>query len=329
MNEEYILITGGAGYIGSHTCKLLAEKGYKIIVLDNLVYGHKEAVLHGEFIQGDISDSVLLDKIFSTHKISAVIHFAAFAYVGESVKDPAKYYSNNVSNTITLLNAMIKHKVFNFVFSSTCATYGIPEKLPITEEMEQKPINPYGASKLMIERIVKDYSAAYGLKYCIFRYFNAAGADPECLIGEHHEPETHIIPLILDAAIGRRPSIKIFGTDYPTKDGTCIRDYIHVSDLADAHLKAFEYLKNNGESVFLNLGTMNGVSIRELINVTKKVTGRDFSVEETDRRAGDPPELIGSMKKAQKLLNWKPVHSDIETIIRDAWNWHKKSFDKQ
>ena len=326
MKKNTVLITGGAGYIGSHTNLLFKERGYETVVLDNLIYGHKESVLRGTFIKGDISDAALLDKIFSEREIAAVVHFAAFAYVGESVANPSKYYNNNVSNTITLLDAMIRHNVREFIFSSTCATYGVPQKMPITEDMEQKPINPYGASKLMIERIVKDYAAAYGLRYCIFRYFNAAGADPECRIGEWHVPETHIIPLILDAAIGKRPSIKIFGTDYPTKDGTCIRDYIHVSDLADAHLRAFEFLENDGESTFLNLGTMNGVSIRELIDVAKKVTGKDFAVEETDRRAGDPPELIGSMKKAESVLGWKPAHSDIAEIVTHAWNWHKKLF---
>ncbi len=323
-----ILITGGAGYIGSHTNALFAEKGYETIILDNLIYGHKENILGGKFIKGDISDKKLLHKIFSRNKIDAVVHFAAFAYVGESVENPSKYYNNNVASTITLLDSMIEHGVKNFIFSSTCATYGVPEKMPVTEDMEQNPINPYGASKLMIERIVKDYAVAYGLKYCIFRYFNAAGADPKCRIGERHVPETHIIPLILDAAIGRRECIKIFGTDYPTKDGTCIRDYIHVSDLADAHLKAYEYLVKGGENQFLNLGTNKGISLRELVQTVKDVTGRDFKVIDDERRAGDPPELIGSMDKAEKILGWKPVHSDIENIVRDAWNWHRKLYSK-
>lgn len=324
MTKKTVLITGGAGYIGSHTNLLFNEQGYETIVLDNLIYGHKESVLGGTFVEGDISDKNLLDKIFSEHNIAAVIHFAAFAYVGESVKKPSKYYNNNVASTISLLDAMTKHNVKEFIFSSTCATYGIPEKTPITEEMNQNPINPYGSSKLMVEKIVKDYAAAYGLRYCIFRYFNAAGADPKCRIGEWHVPETHIIPLILDAAIGRRPCIKIFGTDYPTKDGTCIRDYIHVTDLADAHLRAFKYLEDGGNNVFLNLGTMNGISIRELIAVAKKITGNDFIVEETERRPGDPPELIGGMNKAENVLSWVPIHSDISEIMLHAWNWHKK-----
>lgn len=328
MPNKTILITGGAGYIGSHTNAFFCNRGYNTIILDNLVYGHKECVLGGKFIQGDISDTTLLDRIFTENKIDAVVHFAAFAYVGESVSNPSKYYNNNVANTITLLDAMVRHGVKNFIFSSTCATYGIPPKMPITEDTEQKPINPYGASKLMIERVAKDYAAAYGIKFCIFRYFNAAGADPQCRIGEWHNPETHIIPLILDAAIGRREAINIFGTDYPTKDGTCIRDYIHVSDLADAHLRAYEYLAGGGECQFLNLGTMNGISIRELIDVSKKVTGVDFAVKEAERRVGDPPELIGSMEKARTVLGWIPVHSDIEEIVRHAWAWHKKLYGK-
>ena len=326
MADKTILITGGAGYIGSHTNALFCERGYDTIILDNLVYGHKECVLGGKFMQGDISDAKLLDKIFTENKIDAVVHFAAFAYVGESVSNPSKYYNNNVANTITLLDAMVRHGVRNFIFSSTCATYGVPPKMPITESTEQKPINPYGASKLMVERVAKDYAAAYGIKFCIFRYFNAAGADPQCRMGEWHDPETHIIPLVLDAAIGRREAISIFGTDYPTKDGTCVRDYIHVADLADAHLRAYEHLASGGDCQFLNLGTMKGISIRELIGVAKKVTGVNFAVKEAGRRAGDPPELIGSMEKARAVLGWTPVHSDIEEIVSHAWAWHKKLY---
>lgn len=327
--SKTVLVTGGAGYIGSHTNLLFGEHGYDTIVLDNLVYGHKEQVLNGTFIKGDISDGALLDTIFRENKIEAVIHFAAFAYVGESVTNPSKYYNNNVASTIALLDAMVRNGVKNFIFSSTCATYGVPSVMPVTEETAQNPINPYGASKLMIERIVRDYASAYGLQYCVFRYFNAAGADPSSRIGEWHVPETHIIPCILDAAIGRRKEICIFGTDYPTKDGTCIRDYIHVADLADAHLKAYEYLRDGGENVFLNLGTANGVSIHELVDVAKKVTGVDFCVKETERRPGDPPELIGSMKKAERVLGWKPVHSDINEIMMHAWNWHKKLYGEK
>lgn len=288
--------------------------------------GHKENVLAGTFVQGDVSDAVILDKIFEAHEIAAVIHFAAFAYVGESVANPSKYYNNNVATTIALLDAMVRHGVKHFIFSSTCATYGVPLKMPITEDAEQKPINPYGASKLMIERIVRDYAASYGLDYCIFRYFNAAGADPQCRIGEWHIPETHIIPLILDAATGSLPCVKIFGTDYPTKDGTCVRDYIHVSDLADAHLRAFEYLRGGGKSEFLNLGATSGISVRELTEIARRITGVDFAVEKAGRRPGDPPELVGSAGKAAAVLDWKPAHSNIEEIVTHAWAWHKRLF---
>lgn len=323
-----ILVTGGAGYIGSHTNKLLLREGYETVVLDNLVHGHRENVVGGVFVEGDVSDSDLLDRLFSECEIDAVIHFAAFAYVGESVADPAKYYKNNVANTISLLDAMVRHGVRKIIFSSTCATYGVPDRNPIVEEESQDPVNPYGASKWMIERIIKDYASAYGFSYCIFRYFNAAGADPDCEIGEWHVPETHIIPLILDVAMGRRDHLDVYGTDYDTRDGTCIRDYIHVWDLADAHLKAYEYLRA-GESVCLNLGTMEGVSVLELIHVAQKVTGRAIKFTSAARRPGDPPELIGGMKKAEKVLGWKPIHSKIGTVISDAWNWHLKLYGEK
>ena len=324
-----VLITGGAGYIGSHANKLFLKNGQETIVLDNLIYGHKECVTGGTFIEGDLSDTELLDSIFTNYKIDAVIHFAAFAYVGESVEKPAKYYRNNVANTINLLDAMVKHKVKFFIFSSTCATYGVPDKMPITEDIPQAPINPYGASKWMVERIVKDYSMAYGLSFCIFRYFNAAGCDPDIEIGEWHVPETHIIPLVLDAALGRRDHIEIFGTDYDTPDGTCIRDYIHVTDLANAHYLAYDYLKKGGESVFLNLGTKNGVSIREVIEKARTITGKEIKVVEGKRRAGDPPILIGSREKAEKVLGWVPKYSDLDTVISTAWMWHRKKFGNQ
>lgn len=269
-----ILICGGAGYIGSHINKLLSSAGYDTIVYDNLIYGHKEAVKWGKFIFADLANKDALRKVFSENKIDAVFHFAAFAYVGESVADPAKYYLNNVCNTINLLEAMRKYDCDKIIFSSTCATYGVPEKLPITENMPQSPINPYGATKLMVERIFKDYSAAYGLKFAALRYFNAAGADPDCEIGENHNPETHLIPLVIDAAFGKREDIKVFGTDYPTRDGTCIRDYIHVSDLAQAHLLALKYLNNGGKSDFFNLGNEVGTSVLEVIDSVKKVTGK-------------------------------------------------------
>lgn len=319
-----VLITGGAGYIGSHVNLFFLEHGCDTVVIDNLVYGHKKSVLGGTFIQGDISDVNLLDTIFSTYDIDTVLHFAAYAYVGESVKNPSKYYNNNVSNTIVLLDAMKRHNIHNFIFSSTCATYGIPDKIPITEDMPQNPINPYGASKFMIERIVSDYAAAYGLRFCVFRYFNAAGADPCCRIGEWHIPETHIIPLVLDAAMGKRKSIHIFGTNYPTRDGTCIRDYIHVIDLADAHYRAYEYLREGCTSQFLNLGTNVGISIKDLILMVEKITGRKIFVEYDGPRPGDPPELIGSGEKAYRILDFKPRLSDLETILCHAWAWHKK-----
>lgn len=318
-----VLVVGGAGYIGSHTNKELNLRGIDTVVYDNLVYGHRESVRWGIFEAGDLSDEERLEALFEKYPIEAVIHFAAYAYVGESVEQPSKYYNNNVGNTIKLLDKMLEHGVKYIVFSSTCATYGVPEQMPITEEMAQNPINPYGASKLMVERIMEDYHKAYGLNYCCLRYFNAAGADPDGEIGESHSPETHLIPLILDAAGGKRESVSIFGTDYPTEDGSCVRDYIHVTDLADAHIRALRYLKNGGESGCFNLGNGKGESVRHVIDVAKAVTGKDISVKEEARRAGDPPVLIGSAKKAETVLGWKPRYGEIETIIEHAWKWHE------
>jgi UDP-glucose 4-epimerase len=319
-----ILIVGGAGYIGSHVNKELNKHGYETVVYDNLIYGHKEAVKWGTFEYGDLRDTSRLEQIFNTYDIEAVFHFAAFAYVGESVTNPSKYYNNNVSATINLLDVMVRHNVKYFVFSSTCATYGQPEQMPITEDMPQRPINPYGASKLMVERILEDYENAYGLHSVCLRYFNAAGDDPDGEIGEMHDPETHIIPLVLDAAIGKRDCIKVFGTDYETPDGSCVRDYIHVLDLADAHIRALEYMKKENCSNRFNLGTSNGTSVIELVDVAKKVTGVDFKVVFDERRPGDPATLIGGNKKAMEILGWEARHSDIETILKDAWNWHRK-----
>ena len=319
-----ILVVGGAGYIGSHTNKELTKRGYSTVVYDNLIYGHKESVRDGILEIGDLADGGRLDEVFEKYPIEAVIHFAAYAYVGESVKEPSKYYNNNVINTIHLLDTMRKYGVNNIIFSSTCATYGVPAKVPITEDMPQSPINPYGATKLMIERVMADYHAAYGLNYCCLRYFNAAGADPECEIGESHDPETHLIPLILMAAAGDREAISIFGTDYETEDGTCVRDYIHVTDLADAHIRALEYLKNGGESGCFNLGNGKGESVRHVIETVKKVTERNICVKEEARRPGDPPVLIGSAEKAERVLGWKPRYGDIETIVRHAWEWYQK-----
>ncbi|MBW4498526.1 MAG: UDP-glucose 4-epimerase GalE [Scytonema hyalinum WJT4-NPBG1] len=321
-----ILVTGGAGYIGSHTVLALKQAGFDVIILDNLVYGHRdlvEKVLQVELVVGDTGDRPLLDDLFKTHDIAAVIHFSAYAYVGESVTDPAKYYRNNVLGTLTLLEAMLAASVKNFVFSSTCATYGVPEVVPIPEDHPQNPINPYGATKLMVERILSDFDVAYGFKSVRFRYFNAAGADPNGRLGEDHNPETHLIPLVLQTALGKRESISVFGTDYPTADGTCIRDYIHVSDLADAHVLGLEYLLKGGDSEVFNLGNGNGFSVKEVIETAKQVTGKDIKVVECDRRPGDPPALIGSGDKAKKILGWHPQYSSLKEIITHAWQWHQ------
>ncbi|WP_324282448.1 UDP-glucose 4-epimerase GalE [Cyanobacterium aponinum UTEX 3221] len=320
-----ILITGGAGYIGSHTVKLLQNRGYDILVFDNLVYGHRDIVekLGVSFIEGDLRDRTLLDDLFQEHNIEAVIHFAAYAYVGESVENPAKYYRNNVTYTLNLLEAMEKAGIRKIVFSSTCATYGIPEEVPIKETHPQNPINPYGYTKLVVEKMLSDFQRAYNWEYVAFRYFNAAGASSDGLIGEDHNPEPHLIPLILYAALGKRDSISILGDDYPTPDGTCIRDYIHVEDLAQAHLLGLEYLLDGGKSEVFNLGNGNGFSVKEVIKAAKKVTGKDFTVKNAPRRPGDPPILVGSSEKAKKILNWQPQYPDIETIISHAWQWHQ------
>jgi UDP-glucose 4-epimerase len=324
--DRSILVTGGAGYIGSHTVKALEARGIKVIILDNLVYGHRdlvEANFQAELIVGEIGDKDLLDNIFSTHKIDAVMHFAAYAYVGESIVDPAKYYQNNVAQTLTLLDVMRSHQISNLVFSSTCATYGIPHHLPIDENHPQNPINPYGFSKLTVERILQDYDRAYGLKSIIFRYFNAAGADPEGLLGEDHTPESHLIPLVFQAASDRLSSISIFGTDYDTPDGTCIRDYIHVTDLAEAHILGLEYLWENQISDIFNLGNSNGFSVQEVIDTVKQVTNKEISIVKCSRREGDPSVLIGSAIKAREILGWQPKYPKLETIIQHAWNWHQ------
>lgn len=322
-----ILVTGGAGYIGSHAVLALLTAGYNVVVLDNLVYGHRdlvEKVLQVELVVGDTGDRPLLDNLFETHDIAAVMHFSAYAYVGESVTDPAKYYRNNVIGTLTLLEAMLAASVNKFVFSSTCATYGVPEVLPIPEDHPQNPINPYGASKLMVERILTDFDPAYNFKSVRFRYFNAAGADPEGKLGEDHQPETHLIPLVLLTALGQRESISIFGTDYPTPDGTCIRDYIHVTDLANAHILGLEYLLKDGESAVFNLGNGQGFSVKEVIDTARNVTGKDIKALEYNRRPGDPPVLIGSSDKARSILGWQPQYSSLKDIITHAWQWHQK-----
>lgn len=325
-NEKTILVTGGAGYIGSHAVFALQQAGYKVLILDNLVYGHKdlvEQVLKTELIQGSTLDQSLLKAIFSQREIAAVMHFAAYTYVGESVTNPSKYYESNVVGTLRLLDAMVEAGVKNFVFSSTCATYGMPQFLPITETHPQNPINPYGMTKLMVEQILTDYDKAYDLHSVRFRYFNAAGAHPDGLLGEDHNPESHLIPLVLQTALGLRPSISIYGTDYPTPDGTCIRDYIHVCDLADAHILGLEYLLNGGESAVFNLGNGNGFSVREVIDAAIRVTGRTIPVVETERRPGDSSELVGSSQRAREILGWNPKYNDIDTILAHAWQWHQ------
>ncbi|PAV07046.1 UDP-glucose 4-epimerase GalE [Methanosphaera cuniculi] len=319
-----ILIVGGAGYIGSHVNKALNEAGYETIILDNLSYGHKESIKWGTFVKCDLADVNKVDEIFTKYDITAVMHFSSFIDVGESVTNPEKYYYNNVVNTMNLLHVMLKHDVKKFIFSSTCATYGIPQKIPLVEDHPQNPINPYGMTKLMVEKILHDYDEAYGLKSVILRYFNASGADKTAEIGEWHNPETHLIPLILDAALGKREDIKIFGTDYDTPDGTCIRDYIHVTDLADAHIRSLKYLEDNNESNQFNLGNGLGFSVREVIESVKNVTGRDFKVTETTRREGDPAILIGSSEKANKILGWNPQYTNIDQIVETAWKWHQK-----
>ncbi|WP_455240647.1 UDP-glucose 4-epimerase GalE [Methanothermobacter tenebrarum] len=318
-----IFIVGGAGYIGSHVNKFLSKKGYKTLILDNLSKGHEEFVKWGEFIKGDLKDKRLLDKIFKEYNITTVMHFAALTDVRESIKDPRSYYRNNVKNTLNLLDAMQKNNINRFIFSSTCAVYGDPIETPITEDHPCNPISPYGRSKLMIEKILEDYSNAYDFNYVSLRYFNAAGADPQTEIGEWHDPETHLIPIILDVAIGKRENVQIFGTDYPTPDGTCIRDYIHVMDLADAHYKALKLLEEDKSEIF-NLGNGDGFSVKEIIETCREVTGEEIPTIESDRRPGDPPILIGSSKKAKKILRWEPEFSDIKDIIETAWEWHQK-----
>jgi UDP-glucose 4-epimerase len=323
MPKDNVLVTGGAGYIGSHAAKLLHNNGYQPIVYDNLVYGHTEAVKWGPLIEGSTGDRERMDALFNQYHPVAVMHFAAYAYVGESVVSPEKYYRNNVADTINLLEVMLKHRVKKFIFSSSCATYGEPEKIPITEEEKLSPINPYGHTKLMVEQILDDYDKAHEFRSVCLRYFNAAGADPDSEIGEDHNPETHLIPLVLQTALGQREAVSVYGTDYPTEDGTCIRDYIHVTDLAQAHWNALEYLNQaKDKSLKLNLGNGKGYSVKEVISMVKEVTGRDLNIQYTARRKGDPPCLVGSSEKAKKILSWKPEYNSLENIVETAWKWH-------
>ena len=321
-----ILVTGGAGYIGSHVNKGLHAKGYETLVLDNLIYGHREFVKWGEFVCADLANIDQLRLVFKTYTIDAVMHFAAFAYVGESVVDPQKYYWNNVANTLNLLYVMLEFGVKIIVFSSSCATYGLPGEIPITEEHPQLPINPYGRSKLMVENILDDFADAYEFSYTALRYFNAAGADSDSEIGEWHEPETHLIPLLLDVARERKKKIQIFGTDYQTPDGTCIRDYIHVTDLAEAHILSLDYLLSGGASAAFNLGNGNGFSVKEVIKSAERVTSKRIRIDESSRRKGDPSILIGSSQKIKDVLGWQPRYENLDLIIETAWKWHQRNF---
>jgi UDP-arabinose 4-epimerase len=317
-----ILVTGGAGYIGAHACKALARVGYLPVVYDNLSRGHRAAVRWGPMVEGDIADRERLRAAFAEHRIAAVMHFAAYAYVGESVGDPALYYRNNLCGSLALLDAMREAGVGEIVFSSTCATYGNPDSVPIRETAPQRPVNPYGETKLAIERALHWYGQAYGIRSVALRYFNAAGADPEGEIGEDHEPETHLVPLLLQAALGRRPAIEVYGTDYPTPDGTAIRDYVHVDDLAAAHLSALERLRGGGAGIALNLGTGRGHSVREVIAAAKAVSGRNVPARDAPRRPGDPPVLVADPSLAYETLGWRARHSGIESIIATALAWH-------
>ncbi|WP_147819916.1 UDP-glucose 4-epimerase GalE [Salidesulfovibrio onnuriiensis] len=322
------LITGGAGYIGSHTAKELASRDKDVVVLDNLSYGHRDFLQWGEFEEGDLEDRAFLKDVFARHSIDEVVHFAAFIAVGESVEKPRMYYENNVRNTLNLLGAMQDAGVGRIVFSSTAAVYGEPQTPTLAEDHPLSPLSPYAWSKRMVEQVIRDYGKAYGLKSAILRYFNAAGADPETDVGERHQPETHLIPLILHAALGIRDSIKIFGTDYATPDGTCLRDYIHVTDLAEAHALALDHLAGGGDSDIFNLGNGNGFSVREVIDMAREVTGREIPVETAERRAGDSPALVSSSEKARRVLGWRPRHADVREIIETAWRWHRKDLKR-
>lgn len=320
-----ILVCGGAGYIGSHNVAALLDKGEEVVIIDNLATGHKEAILGGKFYEGDLRDSDFLDKVFSENNIEAVIHFAAFSLVGESMENPFKYYNNNVYGTLNLLEAMNRHNVKKIVFSSTAATYGEPDNIPIEESNKTEPTNAYGETKLAVEKMLKWAERAYGIKHVVLRYFNVAGAHESGKIGEDHSPETHLIPIVLAVALGKREKIMVYGDDYNTKDGTCIRDYIHVMDLAQAHILALNKLRKDNTSGTYNLGNGEGFSVKEVIEISRKVTGEEIPMEIASRRAGDPAILIASSKKAMEELAWKPKHNSLEEIIASAWNWHKNN----
>jgi UDP-arabinose 4-epimerase len=319
-----ILIVGGAGYIGSQTAKLVAAAGHRPVVFDNLVYGHRWAVKWGPLVEGDLADPSAIQRAIEEHTVKAVIHFAAYAYVGESMTDPGKYFRNNVAGTINLLDAMVAAGVRDVVFSSTCATYGDPERVPIDEDHPQRPVSPYGESKLIVERMLRWYAQAHGLRYAALRYFNAAGADPDGELGEEHAPESHLIPLAIAAALGRGKPLSLFGTDYPTPDGTAVRDYIHVADLAEAHIRALAALDNGAPELRLNLGTGRGSSVREVIRAVERATERPVPVREVGRRAGDPPVLVADARRAGEMLGWRPRYADLDTIVTHAVRWHAR-----
>lgn len=322
MDNQNVLVTGGAGYIGAHVCKALAAAGFLPVTFDNLVYGHKRAVQWGPLEIGDLTNDWQLTDMIRKYRPLAVLHFAAYAYVGESVQDPDKYYFNNVFGSLNLLRALLRAQIRQVVFSSTCATYGVPEAVPIGEAHPQSPVNPYGTSKLMIENMLRDFDTAYGMRFVALRYFNAAGADADGGIGEDHEPETHAIPLAIQAALGERPFFEIYGSDYPTGDGSAVRDYIHVSDLASAHVLALKYLLGGGPSRALNLGTGQGHSVKELIASVQRVSGKTVTIKEGPRRPGDPPVLVADATAAENVLGWRPQYRDLDSIVGSAFRWH-------
>jgi UDP-glucose 4-epimerase len=320
-----VLVVGGAGYVGSHMVKLLLEQGHEPVTLDSLVTGHRDAVVGGEFFKVDLADREALARIIELRAFDAVMHFASFIQVGESVKKPGLYYRNNFINTLNLLDAMVQAGVGRFIFSSTAAIFGEPEYVPLDEEHPQRPISPYGVSKQMVERVLRDYDGAHGLKSVCLRYFNAAGAHPDGSIGERHEPETHLIPLLLQAASGRRDAAKLFGRDYDTPDGTCIRDYIHVVDLCQAHLLALQWLMDGGDSAAFNLGSGNGCSVLEVIDAVRRVTQRKLDVVDAPRRAGDPARLVADSRLIRQTLGWTPAYAELDTIVQHAWGWESRS----
>jgi UDP-arabinose 4-epimerase len=319
-----VLVVGGAGYIGSQTAKMLAQMGEEPVVLDNLEFGHRWAVKWGPLEEGDLRDAFFLQSVFTRHKINAVVHFAAYASVGESLGNPRRYFRNNVVNTLNLLDTMLEAGVRDIVFSSSCAIYGQPNAVPIAEDHTQRPVNPYGESKLAVERMLHWYEGAYKIRYASLRYFNAAGADPDGELGETHSPETHLIPLAIQAATGHSSELSIFGTDYPTPDGTAIRDYIHVADLAQAHILALKHLQTGASSIAVNLGTGKGHSVREVVSTVERVTGRRVPVREVSRRAGDPPMLVAETQKAASVLGFRPQFAELSTIVEHAWRWHSR-----